>query len=321
MQGRNQFPNLLLNIISRAVTAALAIAFLAALTLVLSQSAQTQTGVIYNFTGAVDGAYPSAGLTSDGAGNLYGTTCGQVCGSGTNSYGSVFQLTKHGSSWVFTPLYNFQGGADGSAPISRVMIGPGGVLYGTTLDGGTDGGCYFWLSTGGCGTVFKLRVCASIVLRVSRSKYRFLFWREDHKGRGCFPDDTFTNWEGGTLFKLDASDGWNFSLLYHFPDSNTSWESPAGPWTSLTVTDGTSGEKNFYGTTVADGTYGSGSIFSWTYSNGWWQYSSLWNFGGVQNDGAYPISGLQFGVNDGYAYVTTQGGGTHGMGTVFRIMP
>ena len=67
-----------------------------------------------------------------------------------------FKLTKHGSSWVFAPLYNFQGGADGSAPISRVIIGPGSTLYGTTLDGGIDGGCYFWLSTGGCGTVFKL---------------------------------------------------------------------------------------------------------------------------------------------------------------------
>ena len=87
MQGRNQLPNLYLNIIARAATAALAIAILFTLTLGLSQSAQAQASMMYNFTGAADGAYPSAGLVaSDGAGNLYGTTCGQVCGSGTNSY-------------------------------------------------------------------------------------------------------------------------------------------------------------------------------------------------------------------------------------------
>ncbi|MFZ0795539.1 MAG: choice-of-anchor tandem repeat GloVer-containing protein [Candidatus Korobacteraceae bacterium] len=111
-------------------------------------------------------------------------------------------------------------------------------------------------------------------------------------------------------------------MLYHFPDSNTSWNYPAGPWTSLTATQGAYGEKNFYGTTTGDGSYGRGSIFSWTYnSSGGWQYSTLWNFGGVQNDGAYPMSGVAFNANDGYVYVTTQGGGTQAMGTVFRITP
>ena len=30
--------------------------------------------ILYSFTGGNDGAYPSAGLTTDGAGRLYGTT-------------------------------------------------------------------------------------------------------------------------------------------------------------------------------------------------------------------------------------------------------
>lgn len=459
MQSRNQFPNLFFNILSPAATAALAIAILVALTVLQGQSAQAQTGVIYNFTGGVDGAYPSSGLTTDGAGNLYGTTCGQVCGSGTNSYGSVFQLTKHGSSWVFTPLYNFQGGADGSAPMSRVIIGPGGALYGTTMSGGTDGECYFWISPGGCGTVFKLtppyhvapnavggskdspaaggwtksvlyqfsggadggnpfvgdlifdeagnlygttagggsigagtvyeltptsggwtetvlysfgangegNPLGGVVFDGSGNLYLSAFyggeqsgglngaifqltpsgssWTENllygfqGSGDGANPiggvtfdqhgnlfgttsEDGYYNPAGGTAFMLDGSAGWSFSLLYNFPGPNSQWGWPQGPWASLTATDGADGEKNFYGTTTADGSYGSGSIFSLTYNSyGQWQYSSLWSFGELQNDGAYPISGLAFGVNDGYAYLTTQGGGTHGVGTVFRVSP
>jgi hypothetical protein len=59
---------------SRAATAVLATVIVVLLTIVLAQPAQAQTyQVLYNFTGGQDGAYPEAGLTMDGAGNLYGT--------------------------------------------------------------------------------------------------------------------------------------------------------------------------------------------------------------------------------------------------------
>ena len=53
--------------------------------------------------------------------------------------------------WTFTPLYSFQGGNDGYSPEARIIVGPDGALYGTTLRGGS--GCY----TLGCGTVYQLR--------------------------------------------------------------------------------------------------------------------------------------------------------------------
>ena len=54
--------------------------------------AQAQTfNVLHTFTGGQDGMQPSAGLTMDGAGNLYGTTLDY--GDPTCSCGTVFKLS------------------------------------------------------------------------------------------------------------------------------------------------------------------------------------------------------------------------------------
>ena len=60
-----------------------------------------------------DGAYPEARLTQR-AGNLYGT----AYQGGSSNRGTVFKLARNGSGWTFSPLYNFTGRADGSAPIA-----------------------------------------------------------------------------------------------------------------------------------------------------------------------------------------------------------
>ena len=118
MHGKNQFRNLLLRTISCAAMAAIAIVF--ALTVVASQPAQAQTfKEIYAFTGGKDGGNPYAGLTRDGAGNLYGTAATGGIGGGT-----AFKLTHKGSTWVFNLLYSFDsfgGGSDGTSPHARVI--------------------------------------------------------------------------------------------------------------------------------------------------------------------------------------------------------
>src|SRR5215469_6151792 len=118
-----------------------------AFTLIFSVRARAQTfSVIHNFTGGQDGGNPYAGVTMDGAGNLYGTTIF----AGT-SYGTVYQLKHRGSGWISNPLYTFSGGSDGAVPWARVVFGPNGTLYGTTYAGGS-GAC-----SGGCGTIFNVR--------------------------------------------------------------------------------------------------------------------------------------------------------------------
>ncbi len=140
MHSKQHFPNVIFGASLRPEGAALAIMLLllflifVLLFMILTvQPAQAQTfTVIHAFTGGLDGGYPVAGLTMDRAGNLYGTTCGRLCGLEDVNPGTVFKLSKKGPSWVFTPLYAFRGGSDGANPYARVVFGPDGSLYGTT---------------------------------------------------------------------------------------------------------------------------------------------------------------------------------------------
>lgn len=112
--------------------------------------AKSRQTALYVFQGGSDGASPQAGLITDKAGNLYGTT---YYGGGTGCYGdgcgTVFKLAPDGTETV---LYTFQGGNDGEFPQAGLVQDKAGNLYGTTSEGGGTG-CEYNL---GCGTVFKL---------------------------------------------------------------------------------------------------------------------------------------------------------------------
>jgi uncharacterized repeat protein (TIGR03803 family) len=76
------------------------------------------------------------------------------------------------------------------------------------------------------------------------------------------------------------------------------------------------GDGNLYGTTHSGGTHNMGTVFKITPTG---TESVLWSFGsGV--DGRGPYGGLVQ-ATDGNFYGTTEGGGTHGGGTVFKITP
>jgi hypothetical protein len=99
-----------------------------------------QETILYTFDGGKGGRSPGTGLTRDLRGNLYGTT------------EALFRMkppVRKGGRWTLEVLYTFTGSPDGWDPDSIVIDG-GDVIYGTTLQGGTGGGCQ-----GGCGTVFK----------------------------------------------------------------------------------------------------------------------------------------------------------------------
>jgi uncharacterized repeat protein (TIGR03803 family) len=104
--------------------------------------------VLYRFRGRNgDGAIPYAGLTFDGAGNLYGTTVG---GGTANDAGTVFKLTPNSNgSWTESVLHRFcsvANCADGWFPYAGLIFDAAGSLYGTTAQGGANNR----------GTVFKL---------------------------------------------------------------------------------------------------------------------------------------------------------------------
>jgi uncharacterized repeat protein (TIGR03803 family) len=84
-----------------------------------------------------DGYYPTAILTIDGAGNLYGTTYGGGSGNCQYGCGTVFELSPQaGGTWMKTLLVDFQQLA---LPRGNVIFGPSGNLYGMASNGGAHG--------------------------------------------------------------------------------------------------------------------------------------------------------------------------------------
>ena len=101
--------------------------------------------VLHQFGDEKDDCFPSAGLTFDGSGNLYGTI---DC-----VFGAVFQLTPNSDgSWKENVLHRFNGRKGGFNPIGDLIFDQSGNLYGTTLDGGNPDCEGF----NGCGVVFAL---------------------------------------------------------------------------------------------------------------------------------------------------------------------
>jgi uncharacterized repeat protein (TIGR03803 family) len=106
--------------------------------------------VLHSFLGGSDGANPSASLTLDANGNLYGTT--SHGGSSSKCFqaacGTVFSLTRNAGNWTEHVLYSFKGGNDGQYPYAGVTSDKKGNLYGTTSQGGSVGVNF--------GTIFRL---------------------------------------------------------------------------------------------------------------------------------------------------------------------
>lgn len=304
-------------------------------------SAQAQYDLaIYNFTGGSDGSAPAAGVVMDRAGNVYGTTYGGGDPPCSGGCGVVYKLSKHGTSWTFSTLYRFRSGADGANPMARVIIGPDGALYGTTLNGGN-----------GHGTVFRLQPPAHFCGSISCPWTETVLYSFKGSSDGGAPlqgdllfDSTGniygTTSEGGstgcggfgcgTVYKLTpANGGWKESVVYSFQQpTNSDGAYPAG---GLTFDQA----GNLYGTTAFGGLYGTdncshvtyiigcGVVFELTPSNQGWTETVLYNFTGSA-DGGEPECTLLFG-RSGQLYGTTQVGGDGkydaGSGTVFQLAP
>lgn len=313
----------------QTVTARVGSILLFALVVMLGHSAQAQTfTVLHNFTGGGDGAHPVAGLTSDSAGNFYGTTYGTTQFAGVN-YGNVFKLEHQGSGWLLAPLYTFQGGNDGAAPNAGVIVGPDGALYGTTIFGG-GGPCRSGTGVLGCGTVFKLTPPSTVCRTTScpwteTILYRFQGGNDASNPVSRVTFDQSGNLYGttdsggvsghGTVYELQPSNGsWSESILYSFsPGPNG-----MNPEAEVLV----DGAGNLYGTAPQGGQgcsgLGCGVVYELSHSGSGWIETVLYSFTGG-NDGGDPYGGLIFDAA-GNLYGTTVAGGTDNPGgTVFEL--
>ncbi len=289
---------------------AVAATAIATLTIVAATQAQAQTfTVLHNFAGS-DGAYPSAGLSMDQAGNLYGTTgyggnTGGACGS--SGCGTVFKLKHETSGWILYPLYKFTG-PDGNSPQARVIIGPDGDLYGTTVYGGAANQ----------GTVFKLSPpptsCKAFLCPWTETvlysfqggsdgeqpQYGDLVFDQHGNiygttpyggtGSGCYQNC-------GVIYELTPSHGrWSESVLYRFTGGNDG----AQPFAGLILD--TVG--NLYGTAEYGGADYVGVVYKLAPSGSGWTQSVIYTFpdfgqpfGGLISDQAGNLYGVTSTMN------------------------
>jgi uncharacterized repeat protein (TIGR03803 family) len=243
-----------------------------------SAGGQWTESILYTFTGT-DVFEPNA-VAIGASGALYGTTQHSGAASGPN--GTVYSLTPPGTpggSWTITTLHSFTGSdGDGANPQAGVLIGSGGVLYGTTAFGGTTAGLCSSFDINGCGTVYSLIPPGS----AGGGKYTILYrFTGPGNGDGSGPAGGLVGFNGklygntlrggtGSCSAVDAGCGTIFSL--------TPPASPGGAWTETVVYSFTGGSDGaspsgslafdsngvLYGTTQAGGASGYGTVFSLT---------------------------------------------------------
>ena len=326
MTNSAQRKSWILNLSLRPATAALLMTILFALTAVATQAAHAQTFQVIHAFDISDGWYPDAGLTIDHAGNLYGTTDYGGNDSGNchpmGYCGTVFKLNHHGSGWVLSELYKFDGGDDGYNPEARVVFGPDGKLYGSAVSGGS----------GGAGVVFSLQPPASACKSASCPWTETVLFPFRAYGAldltGDLSFDAAGNIYGatfyggnyeycqeegcGTIYELTQSGGiWTENILYIF----TGGADGEYPTSVLYGHDG-----NLYGTAQGDPNNQSkpGLVFQFVPSDGSWTENVLHQF--QITDGEFPVGGLIF-DSAGNLYGSTVAGGYYGDGTVYELSP
>jgi uncharacterized repeat protein (TIGR03803 family) len=276
--------------------------------------------VIYSFLGPSnnDGANPVAGLVIDASGNLFGTTYV----GGPSSQGTVFELSKSGSSWKETVLHSFDdiSGSDGYYPYGTLAFDAAGNLYGTTLYGGkTSGGTVFQLKASNGKYTYHL--IHDFTTSSSSAYYPYGGVVVDPKN-GYLYGTTYNGgviWNVGAVYQLrEVSGVWISSVIYTFLGDSL------GQYSESALTVDAAG--NLYGTNYQGGAFNLGDVFKLTPgSNNTWTQKIIYSFKGyAKKDGAYPyFAGVTLDAL-GNIYGTTYQGGSSAAnnlnyGTVYKL--
>lgn len=214
-----------------------------------------QTSILYSFgsfTG--DGVTPLAPLLEASDGNFYGTTSNggfNTCVyNGANDCGTVFRLTPEG---VITILHSFGPTFhEPIAPLSNLIEGRDGALYGATVSGGGGSNC---MHPYGCGAIFKMTLDGQLSILYGFSRES----SEDRSGPSQLIQASDGNFYGttgagdGTAFRL-TPDG-VFTTLHTFGPMVEKASNPVGGL--IEANDGA-----FYGITqYSDAFGGQGMVF------------------------------------------------------------
>ena len=276
--------------------------------------------VVHGFSGNPDGAFPDANLAQDKAGHIFGTTV-----AGGNGGGTVYELTRNGNAWSESVIHEFQSGVDGGQPYAGLVVDSSGALYGTTSNGGPNGG----------GTVFKLTPSGSAyALTVIHAFGTGPEGAQPLGGvvlgkKGAIFGTTASGGTSGsgTVYELvPSASGYTATSLYNFPNPAYTGFG-AG---NLAIDD----KGTIYGTTFngnRPGCVDCGNVFKLTPSRSGFVESDVYDFQGG-SDGQNPSGGVSV-DSTGAVYGTTEYGGggpcaanpqlgqAAGCGTAYKLTP
>jgi uncharacterized repeat protein (TIGR03803 family) len=283
-------------------------------------SAWTET-VLWNFGGTqTDGYNPLYGVVRGAEGVLYGTTDlgGTGCGCG-----AVFSLTPpatHGAGWTETLIWSFVGGA---VQPSGLVIGSGGVLYGTTRGGGANG----------FGTVFSLTPPTSPGGAWTEAD----LWTFNTREQGFAPNPGVVIGQDGTLYGSTSAGGEPNGLAHGIIFSVTPPAVPGGQWSEATIyteSHSTPGQIISVGLGADGVLYGTtgflhrkskgGTVFSLTppaSQHQSWTREPVWTFPAASNESQIadiPDGPLVFQKRTGGIFGTSSNG--HGLGAVYKLL-
>jgi len=260
-------------------------------------------------------------------GLLYGVTV-----SGVQDDGVVYRLAPAPSGdgpWHQNTLLAFTGtpstAPGGDEPDCTLSIGPQGTLYGTATLGGAFSN----------GVVFRLMPPS---MQGGTWTEQVLYSFDWAAGDGEAPRGPLASGTGGAIYGVTQYGGISFGTVFQLLPP----QSQGGLWTESLLHVFTGGSDSSYpngvilgpggvlygtvaGVTHLETASASGTVFQLTppgTPGGAWTETILHSFaGGTRNpDGSVPDSAPVLGPN-GELYGTTYAGGTHGVGTIYELVP
>jgi hypothetical protein len=283
----------------------------------------------YFFQGAGDGAHPSAQLTLDGTGTLYGTTDlgAGTCGGNADECSAAFALTPGNSGYTESVIgvFGISGVALGLSS-SSLFSGNSGALYGTAYGAEVNppfGSIVFELQPSNQGY-------ANVQLAQSSGDNQFVGGVVGDNG-GSLYGERYLGGKGcahvggcGTIYRISPAGTLASIYDFHGIAKNASSGDGSRPAGGLLLGPG----NVLYGTTIAGGragcelikgSTGCGTVFALTPHGAKFTEKILYSFASSGGDGTFPKSSLIIDQN-GALYGTTNAGG-NGYGTVFKIVP
>ncbi len=270
-----------------------------------------QWQVVVSFTGvsgACPGAMPYGSLCPDGLGWLWGT----ASEGGANGDGVVFRVHETTGAYEMKAAFTGTSGAlPGSAPFAGLAADGEGLLWGTTAFGGAAGD----------GVLFHINpVTAAVTVALE-------FDRENNATRAAHPFARLLRASDGLLWGASSSGGWNdkgtlfrwnpqtSSLTVMLDFTGTAGAAPGSfPYGELAQAP----DGRLWGMTFLGGSEDRGVVFRFEPGTSSFVKVLDWTGNSGAAPGGFAIAGLARSPA-GEWWGTTSGGGSQGLGTLFKI--